>query len=122
MTSEIFLARQKPCGGSGVLRRLKLPAAISSPAVLKGPQSSSAESLQSRFREWQKERPGFSTAKYANHANSIPNANLELARFTWIEHDWLGFCDGGRARSPQRAAGVVPGLTGTASFAGQAAN
>jgi hypothetical protein len=48
---------------------VEIAAANSPTAVLKGPQSSSVESLRSRFREWQKERSGFSTAKYANHAN-----------------------------------------------------
>ena len=34
-----------------------------------------------------------SRAGYANHANRIPNSNLELARLGWIWHDSLGFSE-----------------------------
>jgi len=51
MASGIFPARKKPCGGSGVLRRLKPPAANSPSAALKGPQSSSTGTARLK-REW----------------------------------------------------------------------
>jgi hypothetical protein len=74
---------------------VEIAAANSPPAVLKGPQLSSAQSYRSRFRELQKDRPGFSTAKYANHANKAsPTTDLGLARFI------------GRPR-PQQRAGVA---------------
>jgi hypothetical protein len=122
MASGIFPARQKPRGGSGVLRRLKSAAANSPTAVLKGPQSSSAWSLRSRFRKLQKRKARILNREICEpREQSITKANLDLARFTWIEHDCLGFCNGDRARSPQRAAAVASGSTGTDSFAWQAA-
>jgi hypothetical protein len=49
MASRIIPARQKPCGGSGVLRRLKSSAANSPQAVQQEPQSSSAETTRTKW-------------------------------------------------------------------------